>query len=176
MNSTITYHIDTKAEVFRDFNRFSKFVLVGNSFGGYVNVQLRTFDCFEEVIKSLPRIINDLAFYGKWDICLYQVPTHFRLIEKPKHYKIPDKGKMIFKLDHLIATSFMNIFVTFSVIHLALCDKKISSQTKSSKTDFDIRLTETYITIQLDEPFLQKPINLNQFHGDTDKLFDSHRY
>jgi hypothetical protein len=143
-----------------------------------VNVQFREFDCFEAVMKSLPRIINDLAFYGKWDLSLYQVPKNYNPIENPKQNRIPNKGRRIFKLDHLIATSFMDIFVNFSMIHLALCDKKISSQTNSSKTDFDISLTETYITIQLEETARQKHINitLNQFHGDTDKLFDSHRY
>lgn len=176
MNSTITYHIDTKTEEFRGFNRFSKFVLVGNSMDGFVNVQLRTFDCFEEVIKSLPRIINDLAFYGKWDICLYQVPSHYRVIEKPKYYKIPDKGKRIFKLDHLIATSFMDIFVNFSVIHLALLDKKITSEVQSGESIYKIRLTENYITIQLEEIPLQRTITLNRFHGDKDKFFDRHRY
>lgn len=172
----ITYQLKKSVEVFRNFNRFSTFLLIGNNLGGYINVKIVEFKSFEEVIKRFPRIINDLAFYGKWDLCLYQVPKEYQLIEKPRSYKIPKNGERIFKLDHVIATSFIDIFVNFSMIHLALSDKKIQSESSQGNTSFIFRMSEIYLTIELEEKIDQKTISLNQFNGDKDKLFDGNRY
>jgi hypothetical protein len=132
----ITYQLIKRFDIFENFNRFSTFLLIGNSGSGHVNIRAIRFDSFEEVIDRLPRIINDLAFYGKWDMSLYQVPIDYQIIEKPKGYQLPDKGRRILKLDHQIATTFMDIFVNFSMIHLALSNKDIQTEISSGNTSF----------------------------------------
>ena len=172
----ITYQLIKRFDIFENFNRFSTFLLIGNSGSGHVNIRAIRFDSFEEVIDRLPRIINDLAFYGKWDMSLYQVPIDYQIIEKPKGYQLPDKGRRILKLDHQIATTFMDIFVNFSMIHLALSNKGIQTEISSGNTSFIIDMSENYLTIQLEENIHQKTIRLNQFNGNKDKLFDGNRY
>ncbi|WP_194976275.1 hypothetical protein [Aquiflexum lacus] len=172
----ITYHLNRHIEIFKGFNRFSKFILIGNSSYGYLNVKKVNFDCFEEVIKKLPIIINDLAFNGKWDLTLYQITGQYDLIEKSKNHFIPKKGRRVFKLDDQIATTFMDIFVNFSIIHLALCNKEIKTNIVPGESSYFIELSENYLTIHLEENIHQKSISLKIFNGDQDKLFDSYRY
>lgn len=176
MTHTISFHIERSTVIFKGFNRFSKFLLIGNYTSGYVNVKIKEFQNFEQVIKLLPGIINDLAFYGKWELALYQVPRSYTMIEHPQSLRIPKNGIPIFKLDHQDATRFMDIFVNFSMIHLALYDKQVDQSKKGEKIQYHIKLTESYLTIQLEENIHQKKIRLSQYHGDQDKLFDSYRY
>ncbi|EKB49592.1 hypothetical protein [Cecembia lonarensis] len=168
--------IDKETLVFKGFDRYSKFILIGNSESGYINIKTKEYSCFEEVIQSLPRIINDLAFFGNWDLCLYQIPKTYKLIEKPRNYLKPDRGKMIFKIDSNIATSLMDIFVNFSMIHFAFYEKKVNSKKDQHSIEYNIHLSERYVNILLEENSKNFKISLNKYHGNTDKLFDSQRY
>lgn len=172
----ISLDIKKESILFNDFDRYSKFLLIGNSINGYVNVKVKEFNCYEEVIQNLPRIINDLAFYGNWDLTLYQVTRVYKLEEKPKKYFFPKNGKKIFQIDAKIATSFMDIFVNFSIIQLVFYEKTIVQKKDKEQIVYSIELKEKYITILLEEHPKNFNISLKNYHGNQDKLFDSQRY
>jgi hypothetical protein len=58
------YHNHTKKK-FSKFDRFSKFLLIGNNIDGRVNVWTEAFENFEEVKAKLPEIFSNLEYYGE---------------------------------------------------------------------------------------------------------------
>lgn len=58
------YHNHTKRR-FSKFDRFSKFILIGNNIDGRVNVWIEAFENFEEVKIRLPEIYANLEYEGE---------------------------------------------------------------------------------------------------------------
>jgi hypothetical protein len=75
----VTHYLNNKTKTFVGFDRFSSFVLIGNNIDGFVNVDVITFNNYEEAMKVLPGIFNTLEFAGEWDLSFYQVPNNFTI-------------------------------------------------------------------------------------------------
>jgi len=76
----VEHKLKSKTKTVNRFNRFSKFILIGNKIDGYVsssgNIE---FNNYEEVKLQLPKIIKELEFGGEWRLTLYQVPHKYSI-------------------------------------------------------------------------------------------------
>jgi|SRR5690554_6657743 len=141
----------TKELRYKSFNRFSKFVLIGNNVDGYINVNLIEFDNFEKVKKELPHIINTLYFEGEWNLSLYQVPANYKIRYMYDYYKVPSRGKLILELTYMNVSEKVGIFISDAIIH-------VFSTTGIIAENYDLTLNITegkefkdYITVLLYE-------------------------
>lgn len=74
---------------FRGFNRYSKFILIGNQIDGFLKFDKEVFNSYEDFKEWLPLIINQLEAGGEWALELYQVPDNFRIWRKYGYYEVP---------------------------------------------------------------------------------------
>jgi hypothetical protein len=78
-----------------------QFILIGNSIDGGIDVNIISFNNFEELQSKLPSILANLEHFGEWDLKLYQVSKPYKIIKKYGYYKIPDSGKLIFEHSYM---------------------------------------------------------------------------
>ncbi|WP_318641690.1 hypothetical protein [Flavobacterium ardleyense] len=77
------------------------FLLLGNNIDGYVNVQNVLFTNYADLILRLPKILYNLECSGEWELKLYQVKDDYKIIKKYGYFKVPNKGKLIYRHDYM---------------------------------------------------------------------------
>jgi hypothetical protein len=165
----IRYNIKTEQRKFRGFDRFSKFLLVGNNIDGYVDIGVVEFNYFQEVIEQLPTLLEKMECTGEWNLKFFQVPDSYKLCEKYGYYKYPSRGKLIFELTYdRTPLQIIKVSIDNSMIHFGLIDKDIEEDWDEEEEDeedyfIDLNLDEFYLTILLVESEQKKEIKDKYF-------------
>ena len=112
--------INTNKEIInKSLSSTSKFVLVGNNIDGYISVNSIVFESFEELKINLPVIVDNIQFYGEWDLKLYAIFGEIEFDTLYDYYCIPKSGELIFEIRHdligeeikcLITDDYINIY------------------------------------------------------------------
>lgn len=116
----VNFNLTSHKRKFSRFDRFSKFVLIGNDIDGMVNIDIIEFENYENVKERLPIIFENLYFEGEWTLHLYQVPEKWTVHNKYGYYRVPSKGKMVFEFSYMNAGRRNHIFLTNTIIHIFL--------------------------------------------------------
>jgi hypothetical protein len=169
----VTFYITTQKRRFSKFDRFSKFVLIGNDIDGQVNIDIVEFDDYEGVKKMLPKMFENLCFEGEWRLNLYQVPKNWTIKYQYGYYRVPNKGKMVFEFSYMRAGSRIEIFLTNTIIHI-FCLTQVfdtwSEETYGDEKKFPLDVFEDYITVELIEPIDGRKLNYDEFRGKIEEI------
>jgi hypothetical protein len=167
---TITHFISNQISHFNGFDRFSKFILIGNQIDGFLNFDMELFDSFSEVKEWLPNIIDQLKEGGEWALELYQVPADFRIRRLYGYYRVPTKGKKVFKVNYMNLGNLVRTFVGNGVIHFEsqLVAEEIDNYSKPPTRTWWV--FENNYTIHLHEKESKLVFELDQYPGDLEKV------
>lgn len=168
----IQYTVNNKSSKFKRFDRFSKFVLIGNNIDGRVNVWTEEFQNFEEVKQNLPKIFKELDFEGEWTLKLYQVPDNYAIHHRYGYYKVPSRGKLVLEYSYMVAGDEIEIFITNKMIHIASISRSIDRYWKPVGEEKEcLQIYEEYVTVELIENIDGREIKNNEYRGDKHELF-----
>lgn len=169
----VNFNLTSNKRKFSRFDRFSKFVLIGNDIDGLVNVDIIEFENYEDVKERLPIIFENLYFEGEWTLHLYQVPEKWTVHNKYGYYRVPSKGKMVFEFSYMNAGSRNHIFLTNTIIHIFSLtqnfDKWAGEKFGESK-QYPLDVYEEYITVELIEPIDGRTIKFDEFRGKIEEI------
>lgn len=169
----VNFHLTTHKRKFSRFDRFSRFVLIGNDIDGSVNVDIEEFEDYEEVKEKLPTIFENLWFEGEWNLHLYQVPKNWKINYKYGYYRVPNKGKMVFEFSYMHAGRKIQIFLTSTIIHIFCLTQdfdKWSGETYGESNQYPLDVFEESMTIELIEPIDGSTINFDEFRGKIEEI------
>lgn len=167
----VTHHVSTKSSTFSGFDRFSKFVLIGNNIDGYVNVDVEEFLDFHAATKRLPEIFKTLDFAGEWNVSFYQVPNNWKIALKYGYYKVPKMGKKVFSFGYMHCGDENEIFLTPALIHIACITKNIDEQWEDEGDRLEVTICEEYYTTRLIEHLDDKVFKDDNYPGDLTELY-----
>lgn len=164
----IRYDIETKQTKFRGFDRFSKFLLIGNNIDGYVDIGVVEFNHFQEVIEQLPTLLEKMECSGEWDLKFFQVPDSYKICEKYEYYRYPSRGRLIFELRYdRVPLEIIQVSIDNSMIYFGLINKDVEEDWDSEEDEedyfIDLNLYEYYWTIHLVEAEPKKEIKDKYF-------------
>nr|MBI1231185.1 hypothetical protein [Cytophagales bacterium] len=165
----VNYDIELKLTKFRSFDRFSKFVLIGNNIDGWVDIGIVKFETFQEVIEKLPAILENFTCAGEWHITLYQVSDNYKIKQRYGYYKYPTKGRLIFELTYdRYPLDKIKLYVANSLIHFCFIGKEVDENWDidegDEETEFlDLSFNEFYWSIHLIEKNPIKNIKNHEF-------------
>lgn len=151
----------TKELKYKSFNKFSRFVLIGNNIDGYVDVDMIEFEDFEDVKSRLSDIIESINFAGEWDLKFYQVPDNYNIKLLYGYYKVPRRGKLIFELNYCRNIGEkIKVFINDAVIHFHLTTEFIKYDEESEdELLWNVDVDEEFLTILLYDKFEKKVYN-----------------
>jgi hypothetical protein len=137
---------------YKYFNRFSKFVLVGNDIDGSVSVKLEEFKNWEDVKSRLKQIIETITFYGEWNLDFYEVPENYKIKLLYGYYKVPVKGKRLFQLsyDQYIG-NIIKLHLDDSMIHFYFLTEEVRLNENAEEHEdyMNVDVYEEFLTILL---------------------------
>jgi len=159
----INYSIELKQKKFRGFDRFSKFILIGNNIDGWVDIDIIKFDTFQEVIENMPSLLENFTCDGEWNLTFYQVPENYKILKRYGYYNYPSNGKVVFELTYdRFPLQRIKVYIDNSLIHFSLIDKEVVENWFIEDKDFlDLNFCEYYWSIHLLE---KVPIKLIENH------------
>lgn len=167
----ITHYLENRIKTFSGFNRFSKFLLIGNKIDGYLNIDVQEFKNFEEVKKELPNLIRTLDFGGEWNLSFYQVPDKFMINLKWNYFSIPSKGKKIFELSYMNVYSEIEVFLSNSLIQFSFSETEALEDEESIDPKLNFEIYEAFHTIHLKEKLNHLNFEEDNYPGDLDLLY-----
>lgn len=166
----VTHYLTNHTKVFSGFNRFSKFVLIGNNIDGHVNVKVIEFAQFQDAMNELPGIFRVLEFGGEWNLSFYQVPDNFSIKHLYGYYKVPRKGKKVFEFSYMQAGENNEIHVTPALIHISCTTKDIQENWDDDADHMDFEIFEEFYTTLLKEDLDRKFFKDEEYPGDITAL------
>lgn len=152
---------------FRGFNRYSKFILIGNEIDGFLRFDKEIFNSYEEVKEGLPQIINQLEAGGEWALELYQVPENFRIWRKYGYYEVPSRGRRVFKLSYMNWGRLGRCFVGNNIIHF---ESRSIEKDSYSQPETILKVYEENYTILLHENEDKFTFYVKDYPGDLEKM------
>ena len=131
------------------FNKFSRFILIGNNIDGFVNFDMMEFDNFDAVKSIFPNIIKNLQYEGEWDLKLYQINDPLKIKLLYGYYRVPAKGKLILNLSYMNMNKHREVTINDSLIHVySYNDLDFDEYDKFGKPK-DGTIHEEYVTVLL---------------------------
>lgn len=141
----IKHYLSTKTKKVTGFNRFSKFVVLGNNIDGMVSIKHEEFENWADFTTRFPEMYKNIDFFGEWSLNIYQVPDDYKLKYKYGYYKVPDKGKMIADIGYMeIAGEQIDVFISNALIHF---QSRSTAGTENWDNDIDF---DTIVDINTD--------------------------
>lgn len=131
------------------FNKFSRFILIGNNIDGSVNVDMIDFDDFEAVKLMLPNIIKNLKFEGEWDLILYQIHGDLKIKVHRGAYRSVAKGKIILHLSYMNVNKHREVTINDSLIHVYSYNDIAYDIYNDAEHINDGTIYEEYVTVLL---------------------------
>lgn len=166
----VKHYLNSTLKNVTGFNRFSKFLLIGNKIDGYVNINNIEFENFEQAKTQLPNIIKDLEFGGEWHLSFYQVQNDYAIQKLYGYYKVPIKGKRIFEFSYMNAGQENELLISNNLIHFISKSKFAADKWDDDNEHWDFELYEDYLTIILKENIDQKEFKNDDYPGDAAAL------
>ena len=168
----ISYYQNHSKRKFSKFDRFSKFLLIGNNIDGRVNVWTEAFENFEKVKSKLPEIFSNLEYEGEWTLKLYQVPDKYAIHHKYGYYKVPSRGRLVFEYSYMVEGEDIEFCITNSLIHVSSTSKYKGATWHTKKGEEDnLKVYEEYVTVELIEDIGGREIKNAEYRGDKKELF-----
>lgn len=168
----ITHSLLNKTKTVTGFNRFSKFIALGNNIDGFVNIGHEEFENWEDFTNRFPEIYRNIRFAGEWSLNIYQVPDDYRIKYQYGYFMVPKKGKMIADIGYMqIAGKHMDVFISNAIIHFS--SKTIYYTKNKPNPDLDqeaTEITEEFLTILLHEELDRKSFNDIDYPGDARRV------
>ena len=177
----ITHHITNKVKTVKGFNRFSKFLVIGNHIDGYISIGQEEFKNWEDFKQRFPDMYRDLTFQGEWSLHIYQVPNDYKIKYKCEYYKVPNKAKMIADIGYMeIAGEQLDVFISNGLMHF---QSRTIDGTENWETEFNFdkevddeidfyetSVTEDFLTIILKEDLDYKKFKDDVYPGNAGAL------
>ncbi|MCU0824952.1 MAG: hypothetical protein MUF77_09965 [Leptospira sp.] len=152
---------------FRGFNRYSKFILIGNQIDGFLKFDKEVFNSYEDVKEWLPQIIHELEAGGEWALELYQVPDSFRIWRKYGYYEVPSRGRRVFNLSYMNFGRLGRCFAGSSILHFE--SRTIEKDSYTQKETILYQFEKNY-TIHLHEKEDRFTFDIKDYPGDIERL------
>lgn len=146
----------TKVLKYKSFNRFSRFVLIGNNIDGFVDVNIVEFEHFDDVKSRLPDLVKNMDYAGEWDLKLYQIDGILEIKRLYDYYRIPRKGKLILELSYMNIGGKTEVFITDAVIHFRSFSEFYISDEKEDEIEVNLDIYEDFLTILLFDTHIKK--------------------
>jgi hypothetical protein len=162
----VTHYLTNQTKIFSGFDRFSKFVLIGNNIDGRVNVWIEKFTNYQEAILALPGIFQNLEYEGEWNLSFYQVPDDFKIKHLYGYYKVPKKGRRVFDFGYMKAGRRNEIFLTPGMIHITSRSKDFERKWSKKEVQVDYLVYEEFYTTLLREDLNSKSFNKEDYPGE----------
>lgn len=140
----------TKTLKYKYFNRFSKFVLIGNCIDGFVTVGIEEFKDFEEVKKRLKKILETIEFSGEWNLKFFEVPDNYKIEILYGYYRVPNAGNFLFELTpSRNIGDIIQLHIDDSMIHFHFLSEYIEIEETEEDELYDVQVFEDFLTINL---------------------------
>lgn len=152
---------------FRGFNRYSKFILIGNQIDGFLKFDKEVFNSYEDVKEWLPQIIHELEAGGEWALELYQVPDNFRIWRKYGYYEVPSRGRRVFNLTYMNFGRLGRCFAGNNIIHFE--SRTIEKDSYTQKETILYQFEKNY-SIHLHEKEDTFTFDVKDYPGDIERL------
>ncbi len=165
----VTHDFEVIKKVVKGFNRFSKFILLGNNIDGFVSVDFQEFDNFQLVIEQLPDIVKNLDYRGEWDLRLFQVPKDYTIDILYGYYKVPSKGTMIFELTYMMVGDENSVILSNSLVQF-ICKSFDAREKWDEDEHLEFEIMEEHYTFFLKERINGKKYKNIRYPGDFDEL------
>jgi len=183
----IKHSLLNKTKTVTGFNRFSKFIVLGNNIDGFVNIGHEEFENWEDFTNRFPEIYRNIRFAGEWSLNIYQVPDDYRIKYQYGYFKVPNKGKIIAEIGYMeIVGHHMDVFISNAIIHFqsrtldstenwdhdfdTVINIDYDNDIESDKDFVDSEIYEQYLTIFLREKLDGKTFNDIDYPGDAGRV------
>lgn len=165
----ISHHLTNKVKTVKGFNRFSKFLVIGNNIDGFVNIKQVEFKNWEDFKQRFPDIYQKINFAGEWSLKIYQVPDDYKIKYMYEYYKVPYKGKMIADIGYMqMAGKQLDVFISNGMIHFSSRSTDTTENWGKDKEDFeDTDIYEDFLTVILKEDIDNKTYSNDDYPGDA---------
>lgn len=169
----ISHCLSTRKQEVKKFDRFSKFIVVGNGFDGMIDIHFLEYDNWESLKLDFPEKFRQLHCWGEWDLKIYQVPSNYKLIEKHKNYMIPNKGKEIAEYSYMEVGKRLDLFISNSLIHFVseTTDVHEKLDHNTGEIIMEASIYEEYKTIHLEEDLDDKEFTEKNYPGNVKNLY-----
>ena len=131
------------------FNKFSRFILIGNNIDGFVNFDMMEFDNFDAVKFWFPNIIKNLKVEGEWDLKLYQINSPIKFKRPYGYYREPAQGKLIFNLSYINMAKHRMVTINDALIHVYSYNDLDFDEYDQFGKPKDGTIYEEYVTVLL---------------------------
>lgn len=142
----ISHYLDSKKQEVNGFNRFSKFIVVGNGFDGMIDITFLEYHNWDELKIDFPSKFRKLYCWGEWDLKIYQVPQNYKLVEKHKDYRVPNKGKEIAEFSYMEVGEKLDLLISNNIIHFI-------SETIEVREEIDHNCEELVVITEIFEKY-----------------------
>ncbi|MDO8968491.1 hypothetical protein [Algoriphagus sp.] len=169
--SSITHLITTDIYHVDGFNRFYQFFLIPENIDGAVSAVFQRFENFEEVKGELPGIIEELEFFGEWTLSLIQFP---KTEINPSINVLRKKGLEIFQISYMNFNPNSKVLISNNLIHFH--SEFIEGEEDWEQIDptINFEISETYITILLEEEINEVRFPEKNYPGDVDRVYEKY--
>lgn len=167
--NTIQHLVSNEIQEIVGFNRFHQFFLIPDRIDGGLSAEFQQFENFEEVKRQLPKIIEELEFFGEWALRLIQVPKS-KIVDSDIDF-ILRNGIEIFEINYMNFNPYTKVFLSNSLIHFysELIDGEEDWEEIDPSINFDIE--EPHITILLKEEINEVQFLEEHYPGDIDLIY-----
>jgi hypothetical protein len=167
--NTFKHSINSEINQIDGFNRYHQFFLIPDRIDGGLTADFQQFENFEEVKRHLPKIIEELEFFGEWALRLIQVPKSKR-VDSDIDF-ILRNGKEIFEISYMNFNPNTKVFLSNSLIHFY--SELIDGEEDWEETDpsINFEINETNITILLNEEIDEVRFSSENYPGDVDLIY-----
>ena len=183
----ITHSLLNKTKTVTGFNRFSKFLVLGNNKDGMVSIKHEEFENWADFTNRFPVMYKNIDFFGEWSLIIYQVPDDYKIKYQFGYFKVPNKGKIIADVGYMeIVGDHMDVFISNAIIHFqsrsldssenwdndfdAVINIDYDNDIESDKDFVDSEIYEQYLTIFLREKLDGKTFNDIDYPGDAGRV------
>jgi hypothetical protein len=142
----------TRTLKYKYFDRFSKFVLIGNDIDGFITIDFVEFKDFEDVKKRLKKIIETVQFRGQWDLKFFEVADNYEIEILHGYYKVLKEGNLLFAMNpSQNIGDLIKLFVDDSIIHFHFLSEHIECDDNCEEDELkiDANVVEHFLTIFL---------------------------
>lgn len=167
--NTIQHLVSNEIQEIVGFNRFHQFFLIPDRIDGGLSAEFQQFENFEEVKSQLPKIIEELEFFGEWALRLIQVPKSKRVNSDIDF--ILRNGIEIFEISYMNFNPNSRVFLSNSLIHFY--SHQILGEEDWERIDptVNFEIEETFITILLKEEINEVQFLEENYPGDIDLIY-----
>lgn len=183
----ITHSLLNKTKTVTGFNRFSKFLVLGNNIDGMVSIKHEEFENWADFTNRFPDMYKNIDFSGEWSLIIYQVPDDYKIKYQYGYFMVPSKGKIIADIGYMeIAGVHMDVFISNAIIHFqsrsldstenwdndfdAVINIDYDNDIESDKDFVDSEIYEQYLTIFLREKLDGKTFNDIDYPDDAGRV------